>query len=250
MKILLVFAFIGLALCEKPAPYVPKGWKPQGQRLELPSRQYGIPQDPNRVEITTVSNEYGPPTRSNNDDDFLQVQGLPAASAFSQFRQQQNQQTSRFVTNGRPLLLSPSFAPQFGEQLRQNPKNDVQRFNVNFGGNSFSAPQQLPQREYGAPFTTTTELPEFQTEYPQNFPPQQIPNREEREEDQGPVIAIANAEAHGRSDNNVNIVAASQQGQSGQYYILLPDSSLQKVRYATGQSEDDRTSNGFTAQLK
>lgn len=252
MKILLVFALIGIALCEKPAPYPARGWKPQGQRLELPSRQYGTPQDPNRVEITTVSNEYGPPTRSNTDDDFLQVQGLPAANQFSQFRQQQNQQTNRFVINSRPLLLSPSFAPQsqsFGEQLRQNPKNDAQRFNVNFGGNSFSASQQLPQREYGAPFTTT-ELPEIQTEFPQNFPPQQIPNREEQEDDQGPVIAIANAEAHGRRDNNVNIIATSQQGQSGQYYILLPDSSLQKVRYATGQSEDDRTSNGFTAQLK
>lgn len=112
--------------------------------------------------------------------------------------------------------------------------------------------QQFPQREYGVPFPTTTELPEFQTEFPQNFPPQQIPNRnnENDDEDQGPVIAIANAEAHGRSDNNVNLIASSQQGQSGQYYILLPDSSLQKVRYATGQNDEDRNLNGFSAQLK
>lgn len=93
----------------------------------------------------------------------------------------------------------------------------------------------------------------MQTEFPQNFPPQQIPNinTEERddEDDQRPVIAIANAEAHGRSDNNVNSLGESQQGQIGQYYILLPDSSLQKVRYATGQTEDDRP-NGFSAQLK
>lgn len=97
-------------------------------------------------------------------------------------------------------------------------------------------------------------MPESQTEFPQNFPPQQIPNRnnEERDDDddQRPVIAIANAEAHGRSDNNVNLLAASQQGQFGQYYILLPDSSLQKVRFATGQNEDDRKLNGFSAQLK
>lgn len=141
MKILLVFVLFGIALAEKPAPYPAKGWKPQGQRLELPSRQYGTPLDPNRVEITTtVSNEYGAPpaTPRSTDDDFLQVQGLPAANSFSQFRQQQDQQTARFVTNGRPFLLSPSFAPQreqFREQKLQNSNNDVQRFNVNFGRN-------------------------------------------------------------------------------------------------------------------
>lgn len=144
MKIILICLIFAIASAEKPAPYPPRGWKPQGQRLELPERQYGTPIDPNRVEITTINNEYGPPPSSapprSNTDDFLQV--VPAANSFSQFRQQQDQQSARFVINGRPFLLSPSFAPQFGsqqEQLRaqkiQNPKNDVQRFNVNFGGN-------------------------------------------------------------------------------------------------------------------
>lgn len=148
MKIILICFVIGIAFAEKPAPYPPSGWKPQGQRLELPERQYGRPIDPNRVEITTVSNEYGPPpsVTPRSADDFLQV--LPAANSFSQFRQQQDQQSARFV-NGRPFLLSPSFAPQqFGsqrEQLReqkfQNPKNDAQRFNVNFGVNGKKLPQ-------------------------------------------------------------------------------------------------------------
>jgi hypothetical protein len=150
MKILLICVVFGVAFAEKPAPYPARGWKPQGQRLELPteSRQpstaYGTPIDPNRVEITTISNEYGPPPSApprKNNDDFLQV--LPAANSFSQFRQQQDQ-SARFVANGqRPFLLSPQFAPQFPsqrEQLREqqsfgNPKNDFQRFNVNFGRN-------------------------------------------------------------------------------------------------------------------
>lgn len=141
MKLFLICLVLGIAFAEKPAPYPPRGWKPQGQRLELPERQYGTPIDPNRVEITTISNEYIPPPSATprNTDDFLQV--LPAANSFSQFRQQQDQQSGRFVS-GPPFLLSPSFAPQFRsqqEQLReqqfQNPKNDVQRFNVNFGVN-------------------------------------------------------------------------------------------------------------------
>lgn len=143
MKIILVCVIIGIAFAEKPAPYPARGWKPQGQRLELPSREYGAPIDPNNVEFTTVSNEYGPPpaTPRATTDDFLQV--VPAANSFSQFRQQQNQQAGKSVINGRQFLLSPSFAPQFRaqqERLReqnfQNPKNDAQRFNVNFNGKS------------------------------------------------------------------------------------------------------------------
>ena len=137
---------------------------------------------------------------------------------------------------------------------------------MNFGGNGkiffsykfddFNVKFSAPQREYGPPLTTQTPESEIQTELPQNFPPQpQIPNRETQSntnvDQQRPVIAIANAEARGRSDSNVNVLATtSPQGKNGQYYILLPDSSLQKVRYATSQTEDDRTVNGFSAQLK
>lgn len=139
---------------EKPAPYPPSGWKPQGARLELPSRQYGVPRDPNQVEITTSINEYIPPATSrNNDDDFLQVQGLPAANSFSQFNnQQRSQKILSDSNNGQHFLLSPAFAPSFAstnnnnQQLRQqqqqqqqffqNPKNDAQQ--LNFNGNIFS----------------------------------------------------------------------------------------------------------------
>lgn len=148
MKIFIIFVAIGLAIAEKPGPYPHQGWKPQGARLELPSRQYGVPRDPNQVTITTSRNEYVPPaTPRNNDDDFLQVQALPAANSFSQFNNFQQQQTQqransrpqKILANGQQFLLSPAFAPQFSSpngQLReqQNNQNDVQQFN-NFNGN-------------------------------------------------------------------------------------------------------------------
>lgn len=107
----------------------------------------------------------------------------------------------------------------------------------------------VPSRQYGPP---TPEVPQF----PQQPPPPRDIADESSEEDsdedsndgQRPVIAIANAEAY--ANGNRKLLAATQQGQFGQYYILLPDSSLQKVRFATGQTDDDRTSNGFSAQLK
>ncbi len=174
MKIFFTLAILGVVFAEKSGPYPPRGWKPEGQALQLPSREYGAPQDPNRVEITTTSNQYIPPAASQRSaaDDFLQVQALPAANSFSQFNQQQNQEnlgfsqfnqqnqenSAEFVGNSfshfnqqqnqerssgsdRPFLLSPSFAPQFRsqEQLREqkfeNSANDGNFFNVNFGGN-------------------------------------------------------------------------------------------------------------------
>lgn len=37
---------------------------------------------------------------------------------------------------------------------------------------------------------------------------------------------------------------------SGQYYVLAPDNTLQRVTFYTRQTEDDRRTNGFTAELR
>jgi hypothetical protein len=277
MKIVIVLcAIVGLSLGlpEKDAPYPAKGWKPQGAKLELP-RQYGAPREqraepqPDEIEFTTLTNEYLPPTtaESNDENDVLRVQGLPRVNAVSQFKQIQRPsnvrarpQLSRIqmapspAFASQPFLLSPAFGPQFAAvrgQLREqkfgrveqapefNPKNQV---------------QQLPARAYGPP-QTSTELPvveatTFETEIPQSEQPEQPQNEidyddESDEEDSDePTIAISN------SDTTGDLVQATQQGQVGQYYILLPDNSLQKVRFATKQTLEDRQINGFSAQLR
>jgi hypothetical protein len=269
MKFLIIFSVIlGSVLAEKPAPYPPKGWKPQGARLELPpSREYGVPQDPDSIEITTLTNEYLPAStktsRTSNENDFLNVQSLPdpnAISQFQNFKRQSTKQQSRIVMapspalNSQPLLLAPVFAPQFAspnQQLREqkfvqqrNPKNDA---------------QQLPPQEYGPPRTeqpVTTEFPQRnEPEQPQNFPNKNNNNNTNNDDDESseessdeideqPSIAVANAQAYAKQ------ISETQQGQYGQYYILLPDNSLQKVRFATGQNEEDRQINGFSAQLR
>lgn len=291
-----LFALVlAAAVCaEKPAPYPPQGWKPQGARLELPpSRTYGAPVDAKNVEFTTLSNEYIPPAtesprKRNEDDDFLSVQGLPAANSNSQFQNFQplrrpSKTQARIVMapapafgGNPPLLLAPVFAPQFAApnqqlreqkfgQIQQNPKNDVQILPQQ----QYAAPQQqqqprqqfaqkqqqqqFPQQEYGVPQPqqeygppSQTDAPEITTENNEPELPQDNIEEDDEEETENdrPVIAVANAEAHAK------LLAATQQGQFGQYYILLPDSSLQKVRFATGQSDDDRQANGFSAQLR
>nr|XP_019548268.2 RNA polymerase II degradation factor 1-like [Aedes albopictus]XP_029713365.1 RNA polymerase II degradation factor 1-like [Aedes albopictus] len=60
------------------------------------------------------------------------------------------------------------------------------------------------------------------------------------------------------SDNSVNqdpngdgrTVIAVANSFAGQYYVLGPDNNLQRVMYATSQSDDDRRNMGFTAQLR
>jgi hypothetical protein len=248
MKILLIAcAFVICAVSsEKPAPYPPKGWKPQGARLELPSRAYGTPLDASKVEFTTSASEFAPPAtrKSQTDDDFLTVQGLPpAANAKSQFESFQKQKQANIVMapapafGGRhPLLLSPAFAPQFAapsQQLREM---------------KFGQQQQVP-REYGVP-SNEYGPPEETTQFPQANEAEQVTEREQESEsdengDDEPVIAVSNA-----SSSQTRVLASTQQGQFGQYYILLPDNSLQKVRFATGQTDVDREANGFSAQLK
>lgn len=227
---------VSVALPEKSGPYPAKGWKPQAARLELPSRKYGTPRNADEVQITTAANEYLTPTTTDSqrdDSGFLSVQGLPSADAASQFRnyqvQARQQAAPAFV--GHPLLLSPQFAPvnerlqerQFSRQQQvqtnEDPKNDA---------------QQLPARAYGSP-------------QPNNFPvdrndPEQAQNEDDdndEDESDGPAVAVSSV-----------VSGDAVQGQVGQYYLLLPDSSLQRVRFATKQTEEDREINGFSAQLR
>ena len=273
MIILCAVIAVGLGMPEKPAPYPAKGWKPQGARLELP-RQYGTPrQEPEDIEFTTLTNEYLPPTttdlQSDDSDEALRVQGLPGVDSFSQFNKFQKRRPANIRTRSQlgriqmapapafanqPLLLSPLFAPQFAtasQQLQErqfgrlkqtaevsDPKNEV---------------QQLPSRAYGPPKTKNDE-PAVETEndepeLPQNDEPEQPQNQEaeqplndtesseEDEEGSEPTIAVSNVESNGNL-------------KQGQYYLLLPDQSLQKVRFATKQTDEDRQINGFSAQLR
>lgn len=280
MKIfIIVCVVVGMIAAEKPAPYPAKGWKPQGARLELP-RQYGTPKEqrtnPNEVQFTTLTNEYLPPTTtetSNDEDEALRVQGLPAVDSFSQFRKFQKRvepsnirtqtQSSRLqmppapAFAGQPFLLSPGFAPQFAPvngQLRERQFGRLEQAPAD----PKSQVQQLPAQQYGAPPTneygvpTKSNDPEVeneQPEAPQADEPEQPQDDQDYddenvEQSDDPVIAVSN------SQTSENAVQDSQRGQFGQYYILLPNNSLQKVRFATAQTDEDRQANGFSAQLR
>jgi hypothetical protein len=241
MKIVIILcAIVCCGVAEKPAPYPARGWKPQGARLELP-RVYGPAKDVRNVEFTTLTNEYIPPateaTLRNSDSDFLQVQGLPAANSASQYENFQvngraRQKSAKLVVppppslSRQPLLLSSFFAPQFARQsgqLQANPKDEV---------------QQIAQQQYGPPRTNIPSVNDPQPQVPQTDDEPELsteePESDENDENDEPVIAVSN----------------SEDVQQGQYYILLPDNSLQKVRFATGQTAEDRQLNGFSAQLR
>lgn len=265
--VILLCAVLGFVAAspEKSGPYPPKGWKPQGARLELP-RLYGTPQvqrntPSEEVEFTTVVNEYLPPmTVQSDENDVLRVQGLPAADSVSEFRNFQNKKAANVRVQpqaariqfapapafaGQPLLLSPVFAPQFapvsGQLQEQRFNQQVQSFN-----NPQSEAQQVPTQAYGPPQAFNpppqANVPEQRTTAPevaQNEEPE-LPESDENEDQDEAVIAVSNAVSSGDAS----------QGQVGQYYLLLPDNSLQKVRFATKQTDEDRQINGFSAQLR
>lgn len=88
--------------------------------------------------------------------------------------------------------------------------------------------QQQPQEEYGPP-TTITPAVEAQPEE------ENLTENAEKEVEQVDDEAV-----------DASIAVAN----SGQYYVLTPDNTLQKVTFFTRQSEDDRRTNGFSAQLR
>lgn len=275
--IMLICTLVGLTLGspEKPGPYPAKGWKPQGARLELPDK-YGPPREqrakPDEIEITTPTSDYQPTSTENRGDgnDVLRVQGLPAVDAVSQFNNSQQKKSSTVNAQqptariqlapapafiAQPFLLSPLFAPQFAPvsgQLQERQfgqQKQVQEFD-----NPKSDAQQLPAQAYGPPQINNNGpvARQPQPEIPQNEEPEQTQddnNNEEEEDDQEdsgePALAVANA-----AGPTGNLVQETQQGQIGQYYILLPDNSLQKVRFATKQTVEDREIDGFSAQLR
>ncbi|CAO1435443.1 unnamed protein product [Diamesa tonsa] len=196
--------------------YPPKGWKPDGPQLQLPT-EYG---SPDTIDSTTEVNDNYDSSTTQEADDFLKVQELPGLNSYSEFSKYQRNREQ-------PYLLSPSFAPIF---RNANVKlNKVTTKNI--------------EQAYGLP--PVNNLPEIGGNNSKEI--EEETNEEDSNEqgmDDNSVIALANA------NNQRNILQSSKNGETGQYYILLPDNSLQKVKYSTVQTKEDRQNNGFSAQLK
>lgn len=207
----LTISLIICAVLGEHTGYPPKGWKPNGPQLQLPTENG----PPNTIDITTEINYNSESTTAQEADDLFKVQELPALNSYSEFsKYQRNRQ--------QPYLLSPSFAPTFR-------MNEVTNKNIE---QAYGLPpvNNVPQLDGNNSKEVEEEIDEEQS-------------NEQDTEDKS-VIALANA------NNQGNILQSSKNGEAGQYYILLPDNSLQKVKYSTIQTEEDRQNNGFSAQLK
>lgn len=123
--------------------------------------------------------------------------------------EEENDETEQ--TNGRlQASLNNNRRPQFGRQ-----EAEVQPHQA------YGTPQQKEQE--------VTDVPDYSEEEEDHT---ETETEDASEEDQAPVIAVANAATN------------------GQYYVLGQNNLLQKVVFMTSQTEDDRRNNGFTAQLR
>lgn len=115
----------------------------------------------------------------------------------------------------------------FHEQPKQR-VGQLRRIPARFQQQRFARIEEQPKDIYGAPPAPTTTVDPEAEQVTEEFV-----NEREVEEVEGenvdPSIAVAN---------------------SGQYYVLAPDNTLQKVTFYTRQTEEDRRNNGFTAELR
>lgn len=240
--------------------------KPQAAQYQvradfrLPQRQQQFRQQPQQQQF-----------RQQPQQQFRQQQqqvrsNLRQAPQQSQFRgnlrqapqpQQQQQgfnqrpnEFAEFIPQNQAAPVNRQFSPsgrlQAPQRQQQNfnyrPQQQFGRLELTPPATSYGVPQTQygpPQQEAVLPPTTTVnpaeDSGEDESQEPQE-PPQEGQTEDYDESNEGgPVVAISNA-----SDN------ASR----GQYYILAPDNTLQKVVFMTSQTEEDRRNNGFSAQLK
>uniref|UniRef100_A0A182MCV3 Uncharacterized protein n=1 Tax=Anopheles culicifacies TaxID=139723 RepID=A0A182MCV3_9DIPT len=249
-------AFLAVAVTAE-APYPASGWRPEGAQFRLPT-EYGAPllllqPQPQRVNVqitrenvqfagrqivqeqptTTVEpvTQSSPVTSTTTEQDQvdpLKVQGLPVDQR-KDFQQRANlrqqvvnrplpanfAQRPLIPVNGQLRALPAVRANVFQQQVVQ-PESQVQ-------------PQATPAETYGPPEQ------EEQPEEPVTTEQPQVP-QDESEDDYD-------------EDGGRTVVAVSNSF-SGQYYILSPDNTLQRVVFSTMVTDEDRQVNGFSAQLK
>ena len=143
---------------------------------------------------------------------------------------QQPQQLNQIRQQPQQFRQQPQKFTPVRQQQSQQFRQPQPQLNQQFVQSQRQQVAETPQEQYGAPPPTQQYGPPAEQPEEQNFGT----NAEEAdaEEVQGPSVAVANAVSN------------------GQYYILGADNTLQRVIYMTSQTDDDKVSNGFTAQLK
>ncbi|XP_050081199.1 uncharacterized protein LOC126568725 [Anopheles maculipalpis] len=262
-RYVVLVAFLAVAVTAE-APYPAAGWRPEGAQFRLPS-EHGAPllflqPQPQRVEVqitrenvqfagrqiaqeqaTTTTAEpvtqTNPTTTSSTteqaEQDPLNLQGLPSDQR-KDFQQRANLREQRV---NRPLPVNFAQRPLFpvSGQLRALP---VVRGNV--FQQQVVQPQPAPVQTLATPAETygppeQEEEPQQPEEQPVTTEQPQVP-QDESEDDY--------------DENTGRTVVAVSNSFSGQYYILAPDNTLQRVVFSTMVTDEDRQVNGFSAQLK
>uniref|UniRef100_T1PIQ0 Cuticle protein n=1 Tax=Musca domestica TaxID=7370 RepID=T1PIQ0_MUSDO len=141
--------------------------------------------------------------------------------------------------NRRPFNRRPSF-PGRQPNFPQQPQGDIftpQRLPNPQTDERFE-PQQIPQKpaaQYGAPI---------------NIDPRQAGH--DRQQDEDEIQKHYALDALNAAIENYNRLQENQSDRisQGQYFVVNPDHSIQKVQFTTKQSEAEAKDNDFTAELK
>lgn len=224
MKFFAVFACV---LVVANAQYAPSGWKPQGARLTLPT-EYGAPGQPEaqpqdlEVEITKEN---------------LEFVGQLGETTTEQINEES---TTTEIPEEAPTQTEE---PLVGQELPE--ENNFHTFRQPEPVKRVGQLRRIPARFQQQRFARVEEQPQIYG--PPETPATTVEPESEQVTDEIAVNDREVEEVEGDSDSvNPSIAVAN----SGQYYVLAPDNTLQKVTFYTRQTEDDRRTNGFTAELR
>uniref|UniRef100_A0A1I8P8T8 DUF4794 domain-containing protein n=1 Tax=Stomoxys calcitrans TaxID=35570 RepID=A0A1I8P8T8_STOCA len=258
---------------QRSAPYAPAGFRPQkpfhlpgeylpptvdesalsGQQEFDPNQGFSYEitrqqvdfagQEVQSFPISQPHRTYGPPPTSGTDQQpgqdlphhnsgrpfFDQPPRRPAAGGQ---KPSQGRPPTRFPPQQRP---QPSYPQQgiFPTQRLPNPTTD-ERFEPQ---QNLPEAQQQPAAQYGAPINVD---PRYAA--PQE---QQQDNIDELQKQYALDALKAAVDNYNRLQENT-----SDRITQGQYFVVNPDQTIQKVQFTTKQSDQEAETNDFTAELK
>lgn len=182
-----------------------------------------------------------PPTTTEYPEDEpinpLRVQGLP--------KENLRQKTASKIGDFRSQFFASQYPLQFGQpqlgQLKIQPAASFGRLEK-VSNNQNNNDGYLPPRETNTQEVENVVQNNYNSARETGSAERQVVNEEPTEEEE---------EGSGDQSRENKFVPAENGAQyQGQYYILAPDNTLQRVNYRTIQTEEDVSKNGFRAQLQ
>ncbi|XP_055837575.1 uncharacterized protein LOC129905971 [Episyrphus balteatus] len=224
LKFAILSTLFAVSLAELAAdfPYGPSGWKPEGASFDLPNEDFFTqPQIAPRIELEI--------TKERVDHAGQLIQNAPQISTNNAYlpSDEADQVLIKDIIRVQGLPRRPSV------QFNGSPHLNIREYYRQRQGSRFRQPQQ---------FLSPIKFPSVQNKIVEQPSAQYKISKNQ-------LVGVYTNQAPQEELNKEEDIAEGFVNK-GEYFVLTPERTLQKVSYKTSQTEEEARTNAFTAELK